>query len=441
MNNKHIINHLLNNKKMKKSLLFAAALTILFAGCQKNDEKDDKVKELEVEFTLEKIEALPYGEPVNLSGSFTGTTAVSKAVFSGAKKAEDGTFTVVGEGQEGTIDGTVASVEFFADSQEIDAIEVVLSSADASKKFYFDAPKVTGEPKGDVWFNDVVALYPDNIVKNNKNCPEEFPTPNTGAGSDTKSFFSMHGVKVNGKVEHILSLNELLAVDGKNASFCFLNVLQNTENNKFIGSQRGYMFSIAKASSLGGGTTGRQCDLYQYGEHQIKDENIDLNFKMNRYRGIWSGENYKEEIFKEIDRIFLNLKSPKTNLEKIKAFYALGEIQRKLDNSTLGEEENPTNFGGSTFLRKWNNAGENTTAPTEQYRAGDYIIFRSERKKEGEEKARYYYGIMQIIQFGYDDSKCFVEKDGMKYIDREMAKDLFMKPVYLDIKTQCEIAE
>ena len=48
---------------------------------------------------------------------------------------------------------------------------------------------------------------------------------------------------------------------------------------------------------------------------------------------------------------------------------------------------------------------------------------------------------MQIVQFEYDDSKCFVEKDGMKYIDREMAKDLFMKPVYLDIKTQCEIAE
>ena len=202
------------------------------------------------------------------------------------------------------------------------------------------------------------------------------------------------------------------------------------------------MFSIMKASSLGGGTTGRQCDLYQYGEHQIKDENIDLNFTMNRYRGSWSGKDYKEELFKEIDRIFLNLKSPKTNLEKIKAFYALGEIQRKFDNSTLGVEDEPTNFGGSTFLRKWNNAGDKATkAPTEQYRAGDYIIFRSERKKEGEEKARYYYGIMQIVQFEYDDSKCFVEKDGKRYIDREKAKDLFMKPVYLDIKTQCEIAE
>lgn len=424
---------------MKKSLLFAAALTMLFASCTKNNDEE---KTLDAEFTLETISALPYGEPVQLSGSFTSSAAVSKAVFSGAKKAEDGTFTVVGEAQEGTIEGTTASVEFFADSKEIDAIEVVLSASGAAKKFYFDAPKVTGELKGDVWFNDAVALYPDNKVENHNNAPEKYPDANSGAGSDTKSFFSMHGVNVNGKIEHILSLNELLAVDGKNASFCFLNVLQNTENNAIIGSQRGYMFSIMKASSLGGGTTGRQCDIYQYGDHKIDDRNVDLNFKMNRYRGIWSGENYKEEIFKEIDRIFLNLKSPKTNLEKIKAFYALGEIQRKFDNSTLGVEDEPTNFEGSTFLRKWNNAGEAAkTAPTEQYRAGDYIIFRSERKKEGEEKARYYYGIMQIVQFEYDDSKCFVEKDGKRYIDREKAKDLFMKPVYLDIKTQCEIAE
>jgi len=423
---------------MKKSLLFAAALTMLFASCDKNE---DNKKELDAEFALETVDALTYGEPVALTGTITSNTAIDKVVFTGAKKAEDGTFAVVGEAQEGSIDGTTASVEFFADSKDINAIEVVLSASKSAKKFYFDAPKVTGELKGDVWFNDAAMLYPDNKVKNHQNSPEEFPEEFTGAGSDTKSFFSMHGVKVNGKIEHILSLNDLLSVDGKNASFCFLNVLQNTENNKFIGSQRGYMFSAMMASSLGGGTTGRQCDIYKYGNHQIKDENVDLNFKMARYRGIWSGENYKEEIFKEIDRIFLNLKSPKTNLEKIKAFYALGEIQRKLDNSTLGEEENPTNFGGSTFLRKWNNAGENTTAPTEQYRAGDYIIFRSERKKEGEEKARYYYGIMQIKEFEGDDSLCFVEKDGKRYIDKERAMNLFMKPVYLDIKTQCEIAE
>lgn len=422
---------------MKKTLLFAAALTMLFASCDKNN---DGKKELDAEFALETVEALTYGEPVALTGTITSNTAIDKVVFTGAKKAEDGTFAVVGEAQEGSIDGTTASVEFFADSKDINAIEVVLSNSDASKKFYFDAPKVTGEPKGDVYFNDSAVLYPDNKVENHENSPEKYPEEFTGAGSDTKSFFSMHGVKVGGKVEHILSLNDLLAVDGKNASFCFLNVLQNTSNNGFIGSQRGYMYSGMKKTSLGGGTTGRQCDVYKYGDHQIKDENVDINFTMKYVRGSWAGKSYHPELFTAVDNIFVSLKKAETNLEKIKAFYALGEIQRKLDNSTLGVTEEPTSLGGNTYLRKWVGAG-NGKSLEEVQRAGDYIIIRSVRQAEGEETPRYYYGLIQVMMFEYDDAQTFVEKDGLRFIDKEKAMDLFMKPVYLDIKTQCEIAE
>ncbi len=422
---------------MKKTLLFAAALTMLLASCDKNN---DGKKELDAEFALETVESLTYGEPVALTGTITSNTAIDKVVFTGAKKAEDGTFAVVGEAQEGSIDGTTASVEFFADSKDINAIEVVLSTSDAAKKFYFDAPKVTGEPKGDVYFNDSAVLYPDNKVENHENSPEKYPDEFTGAGSDTKSFFSMHGVKVGGKVEHILSLNDLLAVDGKNASFCFLNVLQNTKNNGFIGSHRGYMYSGMKGTSLGGGTTGRQCDVYKYGDHQIKDENVDINFTMKYVRGSWAGKSYHPELFTAVDNIFVNLKKAETNLEKIKAFYALGEIQRKLDNSTLGVTEEPTSLGGKTYLRKWVNAG-NGKGLEEVQRAGDYIIIRSVRQAEGEETPRYYYGLIQVMMFEYDDAQTFVEKDGLRFIDKEKAMDLFMKPVYLDIKTQCEIAE
>lgn len=422
---------------MRKTLLFAAALTMLLASCDKNN---DGKKELDAEFALETVEALTYGEPVALTGTITSNTAIDKVVFTGAKKAEDGTFAVVGEAQEGSIDGTTASVEFFADSKDINAIEVVLSTSDAAKKFYFDAPKVTGEPKGDVYFNDAAVLYPDNKVENHENSPEKYPDEFTGAGSDTKSFFSMHGVKVGGKVEHILSLNDLLAVDGKNASFCFLNVLQNTSNNGFIGSQRGYMYSGMKRSSLGGGTTGRQCDTYKYGDHQIMDENVDINFTMKYVRGSWAGKSYHPELFTAVDNIFVNLKKAETNLEKIKAFYALGEIQRKLDNSTLGVTEEPTSLGGKTYLRKWVGAG-NGKSLEEVQRAGDYIIIRSVRQAEGEETPRYYYGLIQVMMFEYDDAQTFVEKDGLRFIDKEKAMDLFMKPVYLDIKTQCEIAE
>lgn len=422
---------------MKKTLLFAAALTMLFASCDKNN---DGKKELDAEFALETVEALTYGEPVALTGTITSNTAITKAVFTGAKKAEDGTFAVVGEAQEGSIDGTTASVEFFADSKDINAIEVVLSTSDAAKKFYFDAPKVTGEPKGDVYFNDAAVLYPDNKVENHENSPEKYPDEFTGAGSDTKSFFSMHGVKVGGKVEHILSLNDLLAVDGKDASFCFLNVLQNTSNNGFIGSQRGYMYSGMKKTSLGGGTTGRQCDVYKYGDHQIKDENVDSDFTMKYVRGSWAGKSYHPELFTAVDNIFVNLKKAETNLEKIKAFYALGEIQRKLDNSTLGVTEEPTSLGGKTYLRKWVGAG-NGKGLEEVQRAGDYIIIRSVRQAKGEETPRYYYGLIQVMMFEYDDAQTFVEQDGLRFIDKEKAMDLFMKPVYLDIKTQCEIAE
>ena len=422
---------------MKKTLLFAAALTMLFASCDKNN---DGKKELDAEFALETVEALTYGEPVALTGTITSNTAIDKVVFTGAKKAEDGTFAVVGEAQEGSIDGTTASVEFFADSKDINAIEVVLSTSDAAKKFYFDAPKVTGEPKGDVYFNDAAVLYPDNKVENHENSPEKYPDEFAGAGSDTKSFFSMHGVKVGGKVEHILSLNDLLAVDGKNASFCFLNVLENTAKNVVLSSQRGYMYSGMKRSSLGGGTTGRQCDTYKYGDHQIMDENVDINFTMKYVRGSWAGKSYHPELFTAVDNIFVNLKKAETNLEKIKAFYALGEIQRKLDNSTLGVTEEPTSLGGKTYLRKWVGAG-NGKSLEEVQRAGDYIIIRSVRQAEGEETPRYYYGLIQVMMFEYDDAQTFVEKDGLRFIDPEKAKDLFMKPVYLDIKTQCEIAE
>ena len=422
---------------MKKTLLFAAALTMLLASCDKNN---DGKKELDAEFALETVEALTYGEPVALTGTVTSNTTIDKVVFTGAKKAEDGTFAVVGEAQEGSIDGTTASVEFFADSKDINAIEVVLSTSDAAKKFYFDAPKVTGEPKGDVYFNDSAVLYPDNKVENHENSPEKYPDEFTGAGSDTKSFFSMHGVKVGGKVEHILSLNDLLAVDGKNASFCFLNVLENTAKNITLGSQRGYMYSGMKRTSLGGGTTGRQCDVYKYGDHQIMDENVDINFTMKYVRGSWAGKSYHPELFTAVDNIFVNLKKAETNLEKIKAFYALGEIQRKLDNSTLGVTEEPTSLGGKTYLRKWVGAG-NGKSLEEVQRAGDYIIIRSVRQAKGEETPRYYYGLIQVMMFEYDDAQTFVEKDGLRFIDPEKAKDLFMKPVYLDIKTQCEIAE
>ena len=243
----------------------------------------------------------------------------------------------------------------------------------------------------------------------------------------------MHGVEVNGEVQHILSLSELRAVDGKNGSMCFLNVLQNTKNNAYIGGQRGYMFSSLRASSLGGGTTGRQCDIYEVDGHGIKDENIDYDFQFYRIAGSWIGEDYNAELYTYIDKLFISIDSEaSTTADKMRAFYQLGALQRDLDNSTLGEIDNPTSLTLQTYLRRWTNAGQKATAALEEnFRAGDYIICRSKRGTE--ENPVYYYGLMYISQI-YDDKDTFV--DGR--IDQDLAEELFGKPVYLNIKVQCE---
>ena len=192
------------------------------------------------------------------------------------------------------------------------------------------------------------------------------------------------------------------------------------------------MFSGLRKASLGGGTTGRQCDLYEVNGHAIKDENIDYDFGMKVVNGSWK-EGYDAELFAFVDKLFINIEAASTNLEKIKAFWQLSEIQRELDNATLGEEDNPTNLTKNTFLRRWAEAGQTSTKPVvENFRAGDYIIISS--KRGDAENPRYYYGIIQILQI-YDDKDTWV--DGR--IDKELAADLFMKPVYLNIKTQCEV--
>ena len=163
--------------------------------------------------------------------------------------------------------------------------------------------------------------------------------------------------------------------------------------------------------------------------------------------GSCRGEKYDDAKYKLVDRIWLSAgESAETNLEQIKAFWALKKIQEELDNSKLGVEENPTSLGGKTYLRRWTGAGQtSTSAPAEGLRAGDYIIIRSERKEKvaegAEEVSKYYYGIVQVLQMP-DDSGLFTmdsAKGSWKVMDIQGCYDFFMKPSYFAIKTQCEI--
>ena len=81
---------------------------------------------------------------------------------------------------------------------------------------------------------------------------------------------------------------------------------------------------------------------------------------------------------------------------------------------------------------------EDYEALVENFRAGDYVILKSKRGTE--ESPVYYYGILQVMQLFDDSGSMAVKEDtGKQYIDRQKGHDLFYKPNYFSVKTQCEI--
>jgi len=210
--------------------------------------------------------------------------------------------------------------------------------------------------------------------------------------------------------------------------------LQNTANKAYIGGQRGYMFTNLFPSQLGGGTTGRQCDVYEIDGKAIRQENIDTTqFKI--IAGSWIGGDWKEDRYRFVDSLFVVISDEaSTEAAKLKAYYLLGKIQTVLDNATLGEENEPTNLGAVNFARRRTNAGTaGTSVMAENFRAGDYIILKNVKG------GKLYYGIMQIAQM-YDDTSTFVDVEGVgQKIGQDEAHSLFLKPLILNVKVQTQL--
>ena len=416
---------------MKKSLVLAlSAVVAMFAtSCDKDSSSK---KTLDAEFTLtEQLGAVTYGQPVELEGTVISSVAITKATAVTAKGGA-----TVGTAQELKINGDKITGLVFIDSMDAAEITVTLGAEDKSKDFSFPIEKVNpAARKIGFYANDALCMQADSIVQNHVNTPELFPVEFTGKGSDTPSFFSMLGVKVGSEVKHVLTLTEARERDGEKLSFGWVNVLQNTSNRAYIGGQRGYMFTGCKAAALGGGTTGRQCDIYEVDGHQIKDENVD-DFGMTIIPGSWS-KDYNEEQYRFVDALFLDIPSEcETELDRVKGIYNLSKIQEVLDNATLGEETEPTSLPNKTYCRRYTDAGHTAGKNlADNFKAGDYLILRSKVKVE--ENFEYYYGILQIVQL-YDDSAAITTaENGFTCLDSKLAESLFLKPNYFSVKVQC----
>lgn len=421
-----------------KKIFFALAAAALFAvSCNKDGGDDNTVKPLEATLELTtSVAELPYGQPAEILGTVTTAATLESYTLTAVKKAGE-EYTAVGEAQTFASEGNDMKVEFFADSKEMTDLEVVLKAGAQEAKFYFPATAV-GELKGTFWMNDAVMMAATPKVGTNDNDPDTYPVAGTGAGSDIPSFFSMRGAEVNGEVKHILSLNDAREVGGVDVSMAWVNVLMNTSNNAFIGGQRGLAF--VRCNSLTAGTVGRQCDVYEVEGKKIDTGKTDNEFGISAIRGSWAGDRYNEEEYKFVDKLFLEITKAETNLEKMKAFWAFNQIQAVLDNATLGVEENPTNLSNKNMYRRYVEAGQTSAkeAITEEFRAGDYFIIRTNAGTA--DAPQYIYGIIQVLQLPDDAYTFTLESEkvpGKMCMDIEKTAELYEKPAYFSIKTQC----
>lgn len=421
-----------------KKIFFALAAAALFAvSCNKDGGDDNTVKPLEATLELTtSVAELPYGQPAEILGTVTTAATLESYTLTAVKKAGE-EYTAVGEAQTFASEGNDMKVEYFADSKEMTDLEVVLKAGAQEAKFYFPATAV-GELKGTFWMNDAVMMAATPKVGTNDNDPDTYPVAGTGAGSDIPSFFSMRGAEVNGEVKHILSLNDAREVGGVDVSMAWVNVLMNTSNNAFIGGQRGLAF--VRCNSLTAGTVGRQCDVYEVEGKKIDTGKTDNEFGISAIRGSWAGDRYNEEEYKFVDKLFLEITKAETNLEKMKAFWAFNQIQAVLDNATLGVEENPTNLTNKNMYRRYVEAGQTSAkeAITEEFRAGDYFIIRTNAGTA--DAPQYIYGIIQVLQLPDDAYTFTLESEkvpGKMCMDIEKTAELYEKPAYFSIKTQC----
>ena len=422
---------------MKKIFFALAAAALVAVSCNKEGGDDNKVKPLEATLELTtSVAELPYGEPAEILGTVTTTATLDSFTLTAVQKVGD-EYSAVGEAQVFAAAGNEMKVEFFADSKDMTDIEVVLKAGAQEAKFYFPATAV-GELKGTFWMNDAAMLAATPKLGTNDNDPETYPVAGTGAGSDIPSFFSMRGAEVNGEVKHILSLNDAREVGGVDVSMAWVNVLMNTTNNAYIGGQRGLAF--VRCNSLTAGTVGRQCDVYEVDGKKIDTEKTDNAFGISAIRGSWAGDRYNEEEYKFVDKLFLDVNKAETKLEKMKAFWALYKIQEVLDNATLGVEENPTNLSNKNMYRRYVEAGQTSAkeAITEEFRAGDYFIIRTNAGTA--DAPQYIYGIIQVLQLPDDAYTFTLESEkvpGKMCMDIEKTAELYEKPAYFSIKTQC----
>lgn len=360
---------------MKKTHLFymlligAAGLT----GCGDDTPETIVRKNPVVEFDIQVVDEVKFGEEVTVSGTASSPNAVRDISFFLVKRAGDSYERLWFSPMQYGAVPVEKQVRFEAnvriDDPDAEAIAVEASDPYGQKTVcYLPIGRIDGSPSGSAYVLKGLEM-----------------TAEYEYGDACPYVFSLTGVPVDGTLRQVVSLDEIKRTGARNLDFAFINVWRNTTNHT-AGVLGNWGYGFCEFRQLARGPVGRQCDFIRLSGNTSIPAGTDTCCVVSVSAALAEAGHF--------DEVFENAGDN----------YATSNFLNSLANLFTA------NAIGNQYVvnLKSNASGVNTTACKENATEGSYIAFRKTRNG-----TEYTYGLLRIAEL--PDVSDAVDDTGLKY--------------------------
>lgn len=360
----------MNNLPVFYVLLLGA---VFAAGCN-DDTPEPVVRENPVlEFDRDAIAEVAFDEEVIVSGTASSPNAVRDISFFLVKRTgetyERLWFSPLQYGSIPVEKSVRFETSVKIDDPDAAAIAVVVTDPyERQTAGYIPIGRIDGSPAGSAYVLKGVEMAAE--YEYGYNCPY---------------VFSLTGVPVEGKVKHVVSLDEIERTGARNLDFAFINIWRNTTDFT-AGVLGNWGYGFCEFRQLARGPVGRQCDyMYLSGGPSIPAGTDTCC--LVAVSAALAGANHFDEVF-----------------ENAGDNYATSNFLFSLENLFTDDA-----IGKQYIVNlKSNASGVNTAVCKENAGAGSYIAFRKTRNR-----TEYTYGLFRIAEL--PDVTDATDDTGMKY--------------------------
>lgn len=366
---------------MKKIIWITLLSAFVLAGCEDNNEFITKEAPA-VSLDITSIASVDFNDEVTITGTATSANAVRDISFYLVRKAADSYerlwFSPLQYADIQIEKSVPFEMKMIVDDPDAEAIAVSVSDPyGLNTVTYIPIENINGSPSGSAYvFKDM-----------------ELTAEYEHAGT-TPYVFSLEGVKVDGAIKNVLTLDEVKKTGARNLDFVFTNVWRNTTRYT-AGVLGNWGYAFCEFRQLARGGIGRQCDfIYVTGKESIPAK-TDTCCMVLVSNSIANANNFEQ--------VFLNAGNN----------YGTSNFLNVLTNLF-----NANAIGNQYAVNmKTNASGVNTTACKEIAGAGSYIAFRKTRNKTEQ-----IYGLIQIVEM--PDVSDALDGTGLKYMPEPYADNI-----------------